>query len=1291
MVRCFWLSHRHTYMRNGGHTSVDSRRILTDADECSSSQDGKVRHLIFDSNLPNELRVRAQTTLGFALDLMKSASAKMTPGEKGRRDDLGKLTDHHLSVLAGATPERVFRPESSYLQWDALREVVDEIDIPKILSWFERAGLYFATSRPARLAAPLVMRAVRGQILKQVGGFVQIEEDASANNVIESLESDSRFTGIGYEANLVVEAATTGEEAKKNLQWYKDAVTATAQRIAIKPTALVALSTSAIATASSSKHLANALKEIFAEADKYRNENNASYTEICIDSERSDLLDMTREAVLEAAKAFPRVRIKMAMQSYLRDTESQMLDPFLAASAKRVREGGVELGARLVCGANTEGEEWLASKMGLSGTPILPSRPETHANYMRLMRRMIDPLKSGTFTVTHASMNMITVAHHLIELAKAGVFAEAHGGAVSFAMLKGMTGQEMFRELTERYGVECHEYIPVISLDRIVELFKYYLRRIEEISGQSKDGKTANYLGVTCKNGPDSEKWRRTQVENGYLPALRADATNEHTGAYPPSRGIRPNRGLHENSVVSHNIHQYRITPAMNAAALETRQWVDERIQACKDRTDSDAVHIRPSWYGSNLIRNVHHVKGPTRTNLTLAKVEYAQKADIDFAFELAEKDPAGWGKKSMKERLDILSKVEGEFRESREKLVEALMLDAGKSVPEADAEVDEMMDFSRLTDLQWRALLARDHLEFSTDGNGTAVVVCPKNFPQAIPAAHISALLSVGYRVLVKPSGGEGEETMLSTLEMVKCFHRAGVPEQALLFVPCDNKNAAYLTGHAKAERIRFTGSAKTAETIHKCNPGADVQAETGATNVAIIDSSMDLKEAAQMIVASVCGYAGQKCSKLRLVIATKDVNMAELKKHLVNITKEMLVATALTPHVDVTPLRRTPNHDDPLYDRIVKRQPGEQWLLNPATVGAPGIREADPEEFDVAKMEEIFAPIFTIMQVDGGIEEAVATASRSRGSLTAALYSRKQPHIDYALQHWQTGNLYVNNKSTGARADQGFGDGAGPDAHRGAHGAKTGTQEFLLMNAKVRRRTPGMRMRFNPEKLQEDPTGLQKFLDQVEEKSLSHPIVPAVQNAIHAGRHYLFEQDTYYCEKRPAPYQVKGQHDWIESRPVGQVMLRVSANDAVGDILSKIFATIAAGNSLRLSIPPELQQTFALHEKTLGVSFTEAFPQLSVRIEDDSAVTQCISENDSSTGIRCLLYSNRESVPSEVFSAAAEKSLHIDCREVTGDGRVDMITQYRQQSFCNVYHVAGDTSYEDERRKRASRRSKK
>ena len=652
-----------------------------------------------------------------------------------------------------------------------------------------------------------------------------------------------------------------------------------------------------------------------------------------------------------------------------------------------------------------------------------------------------------------------------------------------------------------------------------------------------------------------------------------------------------------------------------------------------------------------------------------------------------------------------VLSNVVDVMRRRREPMVEALMGNIGKSITEADAEVNEAMDFANLATLHMEEILKRPWLKPKTEGDGVALVICPKNFPQAIPAAHILGRLMAGYRVIVKPSGGEDEETVLATYEMVKCFHAAGVPKEALIFLPCDNTTAVYMAN--KAERGGFTGSTTTARRIRENNPKIDIIAETGGRNFIIVDSTVELKEVATSILMSICGFGGQKCSKPIAIIATKDVDIMELKMHLVMQLNEMLVDTALTKHVDVTPLSKKHEPGDPLYEKAMNCLPGESWLNvavatgvkdvfqreivrtfsgKPAKMGDPGIRFVkDGANFDFSSLEEIFAPVATLVQIDGGVDDAVEIVNGVKGSLTGSLFSQNRLAIDYALQHWRTGNLYVRQKCTGALAHQGFGDGVG-DSHEGAHGAKTGTLEWMFMNGSFEM------IDYEHAKyeiVEEDETGLKDALQKLE-SSLGDWAVYApdtaaqIEAAVHAGYSYLYEYQRYFSQRRPAPYQTIGQYDWIESQSVGKVCYRFNRNDSLKNILGKIFAAVAGRNPLRISVPvneKENVKLLTLKEK-LGGEFAEIFDNVEVVYEDDGQFVAAIEGNSQlpkEDKIAFVTYTDRDNVPMEVFKAAAGASLYIETRAVTGDGLNDLITQFRQQSYCWVTHNAGDTRYED------------
>ena len=118
--------------------------------------------------------------------------------------------------------------------------------------------------------------------------------------------------------------------------------------------------------------------------------------------------------------------------------------------------------------------------------------------------------------------------------------------------------------------------------------------------------------------------------------------------------------------------------------------------------------------------------------------------------------------------------------------LLGLIVREAGKSLPNAIAEVREAVDF-----LRYYAVQARNTLDATSEPLGPIVCISPWNFPLAIFIGQISAAaLVAGNAVLAKPA----EETPLIAAEGVRILHEAGVPHDAVQLLPGDGAIGAAL-----------------------------------------------------------------------------------------------------------------------------------------------------------------------------------------------------------------------------------------------------------------------------------------------------------------------------------------------------------------------------------------------------------------------------------------------------------------------------------------------------------------
>src|SRR5206468_8267051 len=117
----------------------------------------------------------------------------------------------------------------------------------------------------------------------------------------------------------------------------------------------------------------------------------------------------------------------------------------------------------------------------------------------------------------------------------------------------------------------------------------------------------------------------------------------------------------------------------------------------------------------------------------------------VDTALTAAQQALAGWNGLEAFERADIIACVGDLFERQQGELMALAVREAGKSLPNAIAEVREAVD-----------LLRYYASEISAAGNGRALgpVVCisPWNFPLAIFTGQVAAALAAGNTGLAKP-----------------------------------------------------------------------------------------------------------------------------------------------------------------------------------------------------------------------------------------------------------------------------------------------------------------------------------------------------------------------------------------------------------------------------------------------------------------------------------------------------------------------------------------------------------
>jgi len=169
----------------------------------------------------------------------------------------------------------------------------------------------------------------------------------------------------------------------------------------------------------------------------------------------------------------------------------------------------------------------------------------------------------------------------------------------------------------------------------------------------------------------------------------------------------------------------------------------------------------------------------------------------------------------------------------------------------------------------------------------GICVGITPFNFPAMIPLWMFSMAIACGNTFILKPS----EKDPSCALRLVELAQQAGVPHGVVNVVQGDKETVSALVTHPDVQAVSFVGSSLAAEAVHKLAVSHNKRAQAfgGAKNHCIVMPDANFDEAAQAIVTSAYGSAGERCMALSAIIAvgqeTANKLIAKMKPLIANI----------------------------------------------------------------------------------------------------------------------------------------------------------------------------------------------------------------------------------------------------------------------------------------------------------------------------------------------------------------------------------------------------------------------
>ena len=333
---------------------------------------------------------------------------------------------------------------------------------------------------------------------------------------------------------------------------------------------------------------------------------------------------------------------------------------------------------------------------------------------------------------------------------------------------------------------------------------------------------------------------------------------------------IQPLGAPHERIALPRHLYG---SQRLNSRGLDLS---DERrlAELAKALEQSAKAHRRAFPAGAAQDEKGAPVRNPADHSDVVGHARNARPEEIAAAIAAAAAGAPGWSAVPPNERAAILRNAAERLEDRNDELVGLIVREAGKSYANAVAEVREACDFLRY----YGAEAVRTLGPGSPAPLGVVACISPWNFPLAIFTGQVAAALAAGNAVVAKPA----EETPLIAAEAVHALHDAGVPVEALAFVPGAGEAGAAIVADFRVQGVVFTGSTPVARLIERELAGRLIRtggpvpliAETGGLNAMVVDS-IGLARAGRRRrgVVGLRIPAGQRCSALRILCLQDDV----------------------------------------------------------------------------------------------------------------------------------------------------------------------------------------------------------------------------------------------------------------------------------------------------------------------------------------------------------------------------------------------------------------------------------
>ncbi|ELJ1596153.1 proline dehydrogenase family protein [Campylobacter upsaliensis] len=1158
-----------------------------------------------------------QKSIALAEELQSKIEQNLSASERQFHAKMQKLLNNPKNkVMLIELLDRSFRCKDKKASFELIEHTLNKFGIADFFSAFEKFLLFsflnFGKLSP-NLSVPFFISHLRNDTKAMV-------LDADENFLAPHITKRKNEQNITLNVNLIGEEVLGEAESKYRMQKYEEALKSSyITYISIKITTIFS-QINIIDFDYSKDEVVKRLDKLYALALEEQNRQGVSKF-INLDMEEFRDLELTVAAFMESVGKFD-IKAGIVLQAYIPDSY-EYLKKLLAFSKERVLKGMQPIKIRFVKGANMESEETIASQRGWE-LPTFERKIDTDSNYNKMLDLVLEDENYKYINVGIASHNIFEIAYAYTRIKEAGA-----SESFTFEMLEGMSLQCSY-ELSKMHDLIL--YAPVCDEAHFNNAIAYLVRRLDENTSED------NFMRYFFNLKVGSKEWE--EQKSLFLNALEGIKTLDNT------THRKQDRTKIQDTPSSYITKTFTNESDTDFILSQNRLWAQNIKAKYENLSDYDVYPVAGELDFTQADLNTLEVKDKI-AHRTIGTAYLAGENELKAALKVAKN--SNFTQKSSDEIYGILAKVAKLMRERRGDLIGLAALETGKTFLEIDPEVSEAIDFVEFYPHSLETLKKQNpNTTFKPKGIG--VTIAPWNFPVGISVGTIAAPLAAGNVVLYKPSS----LSMLTGYKLCECFWDAGIPRDALIFLPAKGSDISkYILSDEAVKFSILTGGEDTAYAMLEANPTLLLSAETGGKNATIVSKFADRDSAVKNIIHSAFSNSGQKCSATSLLVLEDEVyEDEEFKKALVDAAASLAVGSPFVFKNKLGALCDKPS--EKLTKAINELEAGEEWALKPTFINdnahlmTPGIKYG-VKKGAFTHMNELFAPLLSVIRAKD-LQEAIELVNATGYGLTAGFESLDEREWEYFHTHIEAGNIYINKPTTGAIVlRQPFG---GVKKSAIGFGRKVGIYNYITQFMDIEAKADT--------NLLDSPLAnalekLSKASDESTQATLANATLMAKSYAYHYKHEFSVARDYV---------NIRGEDNLFSYTRIKNLAFRVCEQDSLQDILGVIIGCHTLGlsplvshDSAQSSIIKELKKICKAVD--LGADFVE---------ENEEQFIAKISKFER------IRYHAKADKNSPLYQATAKEAKIIIRDKPLLNGRFELLFYHNEKALSVSYHRYGN-----------------